>query len=618
MTGRRIDGCDRRGLGHRHALRSRRPSLRLPWTSSRRSSPRLSAPAVQMIKLSLNLGADASLRSALELEGHMYATLRTTPEYDEHLQRWLDRRSGLVPIGLTVDACVRRACARYGPVVALVDGSRSLTYRRARRPDRRRSRPSFSRSGFGREARSSRACGTASNSSSPTSPSSESALSMRRSTSGSACPSSSTASISSARRPCSSTPRRTRPSARASGSAPPNVVASSRLATRPAAGHRRLGGGADPSAGRPTPGRATARGSQPRPLHLGYDREAEGSRTVACEPRWRRRSSTSPRSLGGSASERSASCRSTTRWGSASCSARSSSAAPASCSRSGAQTRRCTSSSRMRSRAYSSCRPCTTTCSRCADAGERAVRSVASLGFAGMVLSDEIARRLDSLFPGRAMVNVYGCSELYCLSYSDRVRAKPGTVGPGAVHQELRVIPESADPGEDAPVGARRDRPDRRPRGRSGRVRALLERPGSDRTRSTRRLVLHRRPRLSRRRRRPLRRRTRRRHDHHRRRERPPDRGRVGARQCPGVAEVCVVGLPDERLGNAVSAFIVRSDPALTEERVLELLRDSRHALELQASPPHRVRRRDSQELRRQGAAPRSARGVLAGRPDSC
>src|SRR3989337_1254068 len=30
--------------------------------------------------------------------------------------------------GLTVDACVRRACMRYGSMVALVDGSRSLTY----------------------------------------------------------------------------------------------------------------------------------------------------------------------------------------------------------------------------------------------------------------------------------------------------------------------------------------------------------------------------------------------------------------------------------------------------------------------------------------------------------
>jgi acyl-CoA synthetase (AMP-forming)/AMP-acid ligase II len=36
------------------------------------------------------------------------------------------------------------------------------------------------------------------------------------------------------------------------------------------------------------------------------------------------------------------------------------------------------------------------------------------------------------------------------------------------------------------------------------------------------------------------------------------------------VAEVCVVGLPDERLGQAVSAFVVRSDPALSEERVLD------------------------------------------------
>ena len=206
----------------------------------------------------------------------------------------------------------------------------------------------------------------------------------------------------------------------------------------------------------------------------------------------------------------------------------------------------------------------------CAGAGERAVRSVASLGFAGMVLSDEIAHRLDSLYPGRAMVNVYGCSELYCLSYSDRVRAKPGAVGPGAVHQELRVIPESADPGEDAPVEpnaigqivARADAPDafecywNAPEATANArhhgwyvTGDLGYRDGdgdlfivgrADDTIITGGENVH------------------------------PIDVEVVLAQIPGVAEACVVGLSDERLGNAVSAFIVRSDLALTEECVLE------------------------------------------------
>ena len=202
------------------------------------------------------------------------------------------------------------------------------------------------------------------------------------------------------------------------------------------------------------------------------------------------------------------------------------------------------------------------------DLSERAVRSVASLGFAGMVLREGIVSQLDSLFPGRMMVNVYGCSELYCLSYSDRVRVKPGTVGPGAFHQELRVIPESADRGEDAltevevigQIVARADAPDAfegywNAPDATARARrngwyftgdlGYRDRDGdlfvvgrADDTIITGGENVH------------------------------PVEVESALSHCPGVAEVCVVGLADERLGHTVSAFIVRSDPALTEEQV--------------------------------------------------
>ena len=42
-----------------------------------------------------------------------------------------------------------------------------------------------------------------------------------------------------------------------------------------------------------------------------------------------------------------------------------------------------------------------------------------------------------------------------------------------------------------------------------------------------------------------------------------------------GVAEVGVVGVPDEKTGEAVKAYIVRSDPALTAEQVLAHCRES-------------------------------------------
>jgi 2-oxoglutaroyl-CoA hydrolase len=53
----------------------------------------LAPPAVQMIKLALNAGGDASLATALELEGKMYATLRTTEDYAEGLAAWQEKRA---------------------------------------------------------------------------------------------------------------------------------------------------------------------------------------------------------------------------------------------------------------------------------------------------------------------------------------------------------------------------------------------------------------------------------------------------------------------------------------------------------------------------------------------
>jgi 2-oxoglutaroyl-CoA hydrolase len=53
----------------------------------------LAPPAVQMIKRALNAGADASLPTALEMEGKMYATLKTTRDYVEGLAAWQEKRT---------------------------------------------------------------------------------------------------------------------------------------------------------------------------------------------------------------------------------------------------------------------------------------------------------------------------------------------------------------------------------------------------------------------------------------------------------------------------------------------------------------------------------------------
>jgi acyl-CoA synthetase (AMP-forming)/AMP-acid ligase II len=38
---------------------------------------------------------------------------------------------------------------------------------------------------------------------------------------------------------------------------------------------------------------------------------------------------------------------------------------------------------------------------------------------------------------------------------------------------------------------------------------------------------------------------------------------------CPGVLECAAIGVPDDKQGEAIKVFVVRKDPALTEEAVL-------------------------------------------------
>jgi long-chain acyl-CoA synthetase len=43
----------------------------------------------------------------------------------------------------------------------------------------------------------------------------------------------------------------------------------------------------------------------------------------------------------------------------------------------------------------------------------------------------------------------------------------------------------------------------------------------------------------------------------------------------PGVLECAAVGVPDEKSGEAVKVFVVRKDPALTVEQVLDFCREN-------------------------------------------
>jgi len=43
----------------------------------------------------------------------------------------------------------------------------------------------------------------------------------------------------------------------------------------------------------------------------------------------------------------------------------------------------------------------------------------------------------------------------------------------------------------------------------------------------------------------------------------------------PGVVECAVVGVPDEKSGEAVKVFVVRKDPALTAEQLMEFCKEN-------------------------------------------
>ena len=69
---------------------------------------------------------------------------------------------------------------------------------------------------------------------------------------------------------------------------------------------------------------------------------------------------------------------------------------------------------------------------------------VRHIGFAGMSMTSGLAKRCAELFQPEVFVNFYGSSEVYSFAVCDRVVDKPGCVGRAATGQELRVV--FADP----------------------------------------------------------------------------------------------------------------------------------------------------------------------------
>ncbi|MDQ1902541.1 AMP-binding protein [Paracoccus sp. WLY502] len=197
------------------------------------------------------------------------------------------------------------------------------------------------------------------------------------------------------------------------------------------------------------------------------------------------------------------------------------------------------------------------------------VRSVRKLGYAGAPMTDGLTAQLDRLFQPDLFVNHYGSSEVYTFSIDQSAACKPGSAGKAGLNQIIRVI--RLDAGDVHSLAAPRE---------EGQIIALLQgdeafegywrRPDADRkalrdgwyltgdtgffdedgdlfvTGRVDDMIITGGENVS----------------------------PVEVESCLSlhrlVDEVAVVGLPDERWGKVVTAFIRRRDPSLTPEMLDE------------------------------------------------
>jgi 2-furoate---CoA ligase len=84
--------------------------------------------------------------------------------------------------------------------------------------------------------------------------------------------------------------------------------------------------------------------------------------------------------------------------------------------------------------------------------------SVRKLGFAGAPMTDGLLRKLQGAFNPELFVNHYGSSEVYTCTINQDAAAKPGCAGRAGLNQMIRVVrlgsDEAAAPGEEGEVAA--------------------------------------------------------------------------------------------------------------------------------------------------------------------
>lgn len=86
--------------------------------------------------------------------------------------------------------------------------------------------------------------------------------------------------------------------------------------------------------------------------------------------------------------------------------------------------------------------------------GRADVSSVRKLGFAGAPMTDALLARLEAAFHPDLFVNHYGSSEVYTVSINQKAPAKPGSAGRASLNTRLRVVKlGSVSPDAHAGVG---------------------------------------------------------------------------------------------------------------------------------------------------------------------
>jgi 2-furoate---CoA ligase len=209
-------------------------------------------------------------------------------------------------------------------------------------------------------------------------------------------------------------------------------------------------------------------------------------------------------------------------------------------------------------------------------------RALDRLAYAGAAMTPALAEQLVAEVAPRAFVNHFGSTEIYTFTIGPDVAAKPGSAGRAGIFSRVRLVgPEPGTPpdalvapGEQGQViasmaspeafGGYWNRPDANEKAIrdgwyytgdlavadedgdlwvSGRVDDMINSGGEN--------VY-------------------------------PDEIEAALVRCPAVDDVCVVGLPDERWGQAVTAFVVPardSDPAAAAEKAMAYARDVLPAL---------------------------------------